>query len=446
MGGLSVPPRSRRITRTTLAVVILALGALGGCDVEVPRLDRVDPTTSVPGLSLRPVDGGTSYVERFANPMPSSLSFFPLGVWLESVTSSEDVLRDKGAGVNTYVGLTPDSDLSLVRSAGMNAIHDGSPADEGSETTGWLLQDEADMWAGPGDAGWTGNESGSVCVPSSAACGYTVMSTLNNRLPADGRLRYANYGKGVLFWEEDAEAARFVNDYQQLTSADAYFYTDNDLCDGSQGGALLGHGRDLTSAECHRASNYGRVVDRVRSLVAPAGRMPVWAYVELGHPGTTGTDITPDQAAAAVWSSLIHGARGIVYFNHSFGGSCPTAHVLRDPCYADVRTRITALNAQISRLAPVLNAPRVDGLTSVTGGVDALTKWSNGTFYVFAGNQTVDSTSARFSLPCVGDATVTVLDEGRTLPMSGGAFTDVFDDDTSYHLYRIDGGSACGLR
>jgi hypothetical protein len=30
--------------------------------------------------------------------------------------------------------------------------------------------------------------------------------------------------------------------------------------------------------------------------------------------------------------------------------------------------------------------------------------------------------------------------------MSGGAFADVFDDDTSYHLYRIDGGSACGLR
>ncbi|HEU4331335.1 MAG TPA: hypothetical protein VFR40_09475 [Lapillicoccus sp.] len=443
---MSVPSRSRRITRTTLAVVIVTLGVLGGCVDAEPTVDQVDATTSVPGLSLTPVDGGTGYYEKFANPMSSSVSFFPIGVWLESVTSSEDVLLDQSAGLNTYVGLTPDSDLSLVRSAGMNAIHDGGPADVGSETTGWLLQDEADMWAGPGDAEWTGHESGSVCVPSSSACGYTVMSTLNDRRPADGRLRYANYGKGVLFWETDSEAARFVNRYQQLTSADAYFYSDDDLCDATQGGFLLGYGRALTSAECRRASNYGRVVDRVRGLVSPAGRMPVWAYVELGHPGTTGGQITPDQAAAAVWSSLIHGARGIVYFNHSFGGTCPTHHLLRDPCYADIRSRISALNAQITRLAPALNAPRVDGLTSVTGGVDALTTWSNGTFYVFAGNQTVASTSARFSLPCVGDATVTVLDEGRTIPMSDGAFSDDFADDTSYHLYRIDGGRACGLR
>jgi len=271
------------------------------------------------------------------------------------------------------------------------------------------------------------------------------MQQLNAALPADGKIRYANYGKGVVFWETDAEAARFVNDFQQLTSADVYFYTDGDACQASQGGRLLGLGRSLTSAECHRASNYGKVVDRVRSLVSPAGSMPIWAYVELGHPGTNGGQITPDQAAAAVWSSLIHGARGIVYFNHSFGGSCQTQHLLRDSCYGTMRARITTLNAQITRLAPVLNAPRVDGLTTVSGAVDTLTKWSNGSLYVFAGNQTAASTTARISLPCVGNATITVLDENRTIPMSSGVFTDSFANDTSYHLYRIDGGSTCGL-
>jgi hypothetical protein len=49
-------------------------------------------------------------------------------------------------------------------------------------------------------------------------------------------------------------------------------------------------------------------------------------------------------------------------------------------------------------------------------------------------------------MPCVGDATVTVLDENRSIPMSGGVFSDSFANDTSYHLYRIDGGSTCGLR
>ena len=110
-----------------------------------------------------------------------------------------------------------------------------------------------------------------------------------------------------------------------------------------------------------------------------------------------------------------------------------------------MRARITSLNAQITRLAPVLNAPRVDGLTTVSGAVDTLTKWSNGSLYVFAGNQTAASTTARFSMPCVGNATVTVLDENRTIPMSSGVFTDSFANDTSYHLYRIDGGSTCGL-
>ena len=414
--------RVRLFTWTALTIVVLTLGAIAGLFIAVPKVNQHDETTPpAPGLSLVSVDGGTGYYGRFANPMPTGTSFFPLGVWFESVTLSNDITLDQGAGLNTYVELTADTDLSLLRAAGMHAIHDGAPADEGTETNGWLLHDEPDMWAGPGDGGWTGNESGSVCIPSTAACGYTVMSTMNARTPADGRLRYANYGKGVVFWESDAEAAQFVNAYQQLTSADAYFYTDNDLCDVSQGGAFLGLGRDLTSAECHRASNYGKVVDRVRSLVSPAGSMPIWAFVELGHPGTNGGQITPDQAAAAVWSSLIHGARGIVYFNHSFGGSCQTQHILRDSCYSTMRARITSLNAQITRLAPVLNAPRVDGLTTVSGAVDTLTKWSNGSLYVFAGNQTAASTTARFSMPCVGNATVTVLDENRTIPMSRGS-------------------------
>jgi hypothetical protein len=443
---LNVPRGLRRFKWTTRAILILSLGALAGLVLALPEVHH-DATTStpVPGLSLVPVDGGVGYYRKFANPLSTSASFFPLGVWFESVASPDDIALDKGAGLNTYVELSASTDLSLIRLAGLNAIHDGAPAGEGAETNGWLLQDEADMWAGPGYAAWTGSESGTVCNPSTAACGYTVMKTPNNRTPADGRLRYANYGKGVVFWESDAEAARFVNDFQQLTSADVYFYTDADACQASQGGKLLGLGRNLTSAECHRASNYGRVVDRVRGLVSPAGAMPIWAYVELGQPFGNGGRITPDQAAAAVWSSLIHGARGIVYFNHSFGGSCQSQHILRDPCYGAIRARITSVNAQITRLAPVLNAPRVDGLTTVSGAVDTLTKWSNGSLYVFAGNQTAASTTARFSMPCVGNATVTVLDEDRTIPMSNGAFTDSFANDTSYHLYRIDGGSTCGL-
>jgi hypothetical protein len=422
---LNVPRTLRRFKWTTRAILILSLGALAGLVLALPKVHHdAPPPTPVPGLSLVSVDGGSGYYGRFTSPLPTSASFFPLGVWFESVISSGDVTLDKGAGLNTYVELTDNSDVSIVSASGMNVLTDNLNA-LGGKKNGHLLADEVDMTSGPG-------------------AGYTVMQQLNAALPADGKIRYANYGKGVVFWETEEEARRFVNDFQDLTSTDVYWYTDDDTCVASQGGFLLtGQWRDLTKAECHRASNYGAQVEKVRRLANYD--TPIWQAVELGHPGTNGGQITAPQAKAAVWSSLIHGARGIIYFNHSFGGSCQTQHILRDPCYSGIRSEISALNAQITRLAPVLNAPRVDGLTTVSGAVDTLTKWSNGSLYVFAGNQTAASTTARFSMPCVGDATVTVLDENRTIPMSNGAFTDSFANDTSYHLYRIDGGSTCGL-
>ena len=102
---------------------------------------------------------------------------------------------------------------------------------------------------------------------------------------------------------------------------------------------------------------------QLRSLIKPAFSKPVWAFVEVGHPFTENDapTITGPEIRAAVWSSLIHGARGIIYFNHSFGGTCPTQHILRDPCGDEVKPWVTAVNRQIAGLAPVLNAPFLDG-------------------------------------------------------------------------------------
>jgi hypothetical protein len=188
-------------------------------------------------------------------------------------------------------------------------------------------------------------------------------------------------------------------------------------------------------------------VDRLRSLVQPPASRPVWAFVELGHPFAEDDwpTITPSQVRAAVWSGLIHGARGVVYFNHSFGGDCESQHVLRDPCYAPVRAAVTQLNRQITRLAPVLNAPFADEVTTVAGAVDTMTKYSDGRLYVVAGSAQAAGQRAAFTLACVGDATVTVVDEARTLPMKSGSFTDEFADGNAVHVYRIDGSDGCGL-
>lgn len=394
------------------------------------RAPTTGPTTSAPasapaGVTLTNVDGGAGYYGSFSHPLPSDPSFFPIGVWFEGVHTQSDVNLDKAAGLNTYVVLTGDSDLGLVAANGMNVVAQAdtfntAAGQNAAANKGWMLADEADMNPGPPAA-------------------YTELDKTRAALPADRRLRYANYAKGVLFWESNADAAQFVNRYQDIVSADLYWFSDTDACSAGQGGKLLGLGRDLTPAECHRAANYGRTVDRMRGLVSPAGREPVWAFVEVGHPFDNAMpSIAPAQVVAATWSSIIHGARGVIYFNHSFGGPHQSQHVLREPAYADVRAAVTSLDARIARLAPVLNAPTVGGLVTKTGSVDVMAKWYDGHYYLFAGStSTGAATKATFTLAGVGGGTATVLDEGRSLPITNGAFSDDFADGNAVHVYRI---------
>ena len=383
---------------------------------------------------LTPVDGGPDYYRRFGNGLPTTRSYFPIAVWFESVVEQSDVTMDKNAGLNTYVVLTSNSNLALLRANGMKAFLQEdewrSSTEPGTETAGWVVSDEIDMQRSPGD-------------------GFAELDRIRRGLPADGRARWTNYGKGVAFWLDDPDAARYVNQFQDIVSSDVYWFTDNNVCDVSEGGALLaGRAKALTEAECHRAANYGAQVRRVRGLVRPRGSKPVWAFVELGHPFAEDwwPTITPQQVRAAVWHSIIAGARGITYFNHSFAGSCTTQHILRDPCYAGVRAMVTSVNRQIRTLAPVLNGPVLTAGFRVSGSTRAMAKWSGGHFYVFAGSAQNAESIGSFAIPCVGKATATVVGEGRAIPVEGGAFSDTFADGNAVHIYRIDGGSTCGLR
>ncbi|MFY1636625.1 hypothetical protein ACN27F_25670 [Solwaraspora sp. WMMB335] len=459
-------PSARAIAVLTVVTVVALLAGvavvrlLADAGLGRPAASGIGPgTTASPGglgARLRPVDGGADFYSRFSPSLPADPEFFPIGVWLESVVDPVDTETDAAAGINTYVELAGGSNLDLVRAAGMYAITSSTDAAHGEETVGWFISDEADMWAGPGDDPWTGNYpgQGDICQPADGRCGYTVQQRSVDGLPTDDRLRMANYGKGVAFWQDDAQAARFVNDYADIVSIDAYWFTDGAICGHSEGARYFDPDRLVTidgvqriPAElCHRAANYGATIDRVRRLVEPTGSKPVWSFVEVGQPlgEESYPSITPQDMTAAVWSSLIHGARGIVYFNHSFSGPCQTQHALREPCYAAMRAAVTAVNARITRLAPVLNAPYADGVAEVSDGVDLATKWHDGHFYLLAGSAGASVAEATFQLPCVGDARIEVLDEDRAIVAEEGTFTDSFVDGNAVHIYRVDGGSSCG--
>ena len=71
--------------------------------------------------------------------------------------------------------------------------------------------------------------------------GYAELQRIKSSLPTDGRLRYNNFGKGVMFWETNTEARRYVNAVD-LVSNDIYWFTDPNVCGSGEGGRLLAGG------------------------------------------------------------------------------------------------------------------------------------------------------------------------------------------------------------
>ncbi len=394
------------------------------------------------GLDLPrvPWEGGPAYYQQFTEAAASGFTdpnYFPIGVWFESVLTDADVAKDKSAGLNLYVELTDNSDASIVRRTGMRAVTSSQLSGHGTETVGWLIADEADMWGGAGQGKWTGKwpGHGTICA-SKDPCGYDALRQIATKLPTDTRMRYANFGKGVMFWQTDQQAAAFVNQGLNLVSSDIYWYTDPYVCKAPAEGLGMG----VPTASCRRAANYGRTMDRIRLLDGLDGkRQPVYGFVEVGHPfaEADSLSITGEQAAGAAMNSLIHEARGLIYFNHNFGGPCLSQHVLREGCGDAVRPAVTQLNQQVTSLAPVLNTQSYQW--EFNPRVDTMLKAYDGSYYIFAMPGRDGGTGAQtLNLPpgLLGTS-AQVMAENRTIPVVNGEITDTFANEFSYHIYKI---------
>jgi hypothetical protein len=385
------------------------------------------PPPTDPEVELRQPDGGAGFYGNFANPLPTDPSYFPIGTWGSYNTTQANRDSDAAAGLNLYVWLADPCGLGTQVNGDprFRVLYDQGENRSclGSATSGWMLGDEVDMCCGP--PGYAGGN------------GYNMLTERNASLPSDNRIRYTNYGKGVMFWETDQQAAQFVNlPFLNVVSNDIYWFTDPN---------------ERSRAGYRVAASYGDTVARMRFLDGMDGaRTPIWNFVESGWPFTEsasagGRAIAPAELRAAVWHSLIAGARGIIWFQHSFGGPCTgDHHTIRSNCHG-TRAAVAAVNAQVKSIAPALNGPTLTSGFAAAGAVRASARWDGSNFYILAGAATNAGSQASFSLPCVGDATATVLGEGRSIPVTAGAFADDFADGLAVHVYKIDGGSRCGL-
>ena len=367
-------PRGTPRRRLVILLVTLAvIGAVAVAAVVISAMPTGRPGSQLPdGTRLQPVAGGTNYFARI-NPQSAWMDqHILLGAWLEQPTSVADVKYDVAMGNNIYWNLAGEPsgtdaclaprgcrvNYNVIRSAGMHAVAPDITTESGSETVAYAGSDEADLAYGPGASGWnpkSGDASTSACIPSGSDCGYTVAGHYFTTKPqAYGNVKqplpelpvYQNNGKAALFWETAAQAAKFFS-YSDILSADTYWMTDPSLGIATQGACALAKnstacdydkGPGLTTAQRALPANYAWNITRIAHIESESGQSkPVIAVIETGCL-SAGQCTTPAATRAAAWQAIIAGARGIMWFQQSFGGPC-----------ADGTTSRSALNSWPSK-------------------------------------------------------------------------------------------------
>jgi hypothetical protein len=309
-----IPPKQKLLTRRSVLIgVIVGPAIIGRAKAQALRLD-----SGAAGPTLQQIDGGpTFYADHgftyAVNAGRDDPSFFPVGLWLPPMHSRADAIRWLDLGINTAFCITSNSTLALLRANRLWLVKQTSEVvrDFGSETVGLMTNDEQNFAKGVSDP----------------------LGSTPNAIQ-DGRFWYVNNTWNFIAYGPPGDTPAPVTQQHYLSylvntpngstrhidiqSVDMYWVA------GSPAGAnplywgrvLYNLGRNMTPDEMRRCSHYGDMVDRIRGFQG-AYPAPIFNFVENGGPfsedTTAASYITPSELNWAVWSNIIHGARGIIY-------------------------------------------------------------------------------------------------------------------------------------
>ncbi|MEZ5990264.1 MAG: hypothetical protein R3F30_14320 [Planctomycetota bacterium] len=409
--------------KDVVAVLPFATDAGGAFQLPYPkgiRLHAVLQAFWAKGAALEASNGlllRRNLYAGWANGPSNDPKHWPIGVWLQQ---PRNATRFKALGVNLYVGLHngPTTDqLTDLKNAGIPAIAYQTSTSLlstwASVMQGWTQMDE------PDNAQW--NESKQTydppVLPSVIVGRYDAMRKTDPTRPV-----YLNVGAGVADekWVGRGTRTGHLEDYPEYAKgcdifAFDYYPVANPTRSEYQGKLeLVGIG--------------------VRRMVGWCKEKPAWNWIEAGGVNN-GIRPTPDQIRTEVWMSIVCGASSTMYFCHEFTPKFDDAVPLSDP---KIGAALTAINGRLAGLAEVLNGPAVQGEVSVSAPVEIafLHKVFGGKHWLFAVNMTGKSASASFTFTSRAKATVTVLDEARSLELAGGKLTDSFAAYAT-HLYEL---------
>jgi len=379
-------------------------------------------TMVAPPKPLIELDVAKLPAPKFAPSVLDDPKFFPIGVWLQP--AGGNVTADyKAMGVNVYFGgessyPSPKGKtwLDALQKEGMYGIISYSPEavaeklHEHPAMIGWHIDDEPDQ-----------SKDGKPSV------GYDqIAATLAKvRAASPARPLWMNLTCAVADerWIGRGLPEEMYPKYCALADVLSYdLYPCNSLgADGPERFHLVAKG-----------------MDRLRKWTD--GRKPRWFVLEINRftkaEEQDSRSPTPEEVQTQMWMALVHGARGLVFFCHSWYQKADFRRI--EP---DMVTALTKYDGEIQSLARVLNAPDVAGakvVPSLGGRVDVLVKKVDGATYVMAVNMYRKAEKPAITLPGVADGTAEVLFEKRTVPVKGGQIVDDFAP-YAVHRYKIAG-------
>jgi hypothetical protein len=375
--------------------------------------------------------------------------FFPIAVWLQDPAKAG---RYRAAGFNLYVGLwrgPTEGQLAGLKEAGMKVICEQNAVGlkhlDDPTIFGWMHGDEPDNAQSLG----RGQGYGPPIPPEHIIQDYQRLRAADPTRPV-----MLNLGQGVAWdaWHGRGVRTNHPEDYAEYVK-----------------------GGDIVSFDIYPvahdkpqvAGNLWYVARGVERLVQwTGGQKAVWNCLECTRIQNPTAKATPHQVRAEAWMSLIHGSQGLIYFVHEWQPKFNESALLDDP---EMLAAVTALNRQITRLAPVLNSPSIANAVRVSTDnaqvpVAAVVKGHGADIYVFAVGMREGATTATFAFSDANpnDASgavqpagataelrsklaqasrVEVIDENRALSVKNGAFQDQFRPWDA-HLYRLTSDTA----
>ncbi|MEX0885028.1 MAG: PEP-CTERM sorting domain-containing protein [Phycisphaeraceae bacterium] len=375
---------------------------------------------------------------EWENGLPNDPDFFPLGVWAQVHSQAGFHAQ---MGMNMYWSLggfgSVEQQLTAIRNAGLYAV-----AHQTSEmrnllnqnhhllgtVVGWMQQDE------PDNAKSGGNPWRYIRPPE-------IQDNYDNiRLYDDTRPVFMNLGQGVA-WDGWHGRGTYTNNPQ-------------DYPEYQKGADILSF--DIYPAQSTNAATAGELwrvaygVKRLREWTDDD--KPVWNIIEASPINTGNNEVTPHELRAEAWMSIIHGSTGIGYFVHQFGDGGHTNSLWRNDV---LRPAVTALNAEITGLARVINSPTIHDVDIVQGNVQdsiattygiqrfgAMLKEQDGEYYLFTVRMRDSTGLGAFQIDALAGSNweAHVLGEDRTLPVTDtGIFFDQYGgwDTRLYHIVQV---------